>query len=308
MNMDQKVYCGIDLSKENLDAFIKGKTVRFANTMDGIAKLMKEAQDVHYVLESTGGYERLAAWTLLDQKQTVSVVNPGRVRHYAKSLGQLAKTDKIDAEMITRFAQTTHPREMTAPSREQRMLAFLVERRQQLSSILRAEKNRLDTTGDPEMRQMIEDHCQWLEKQMEQVEGSIEKTIQQDPDMKRKAERIQAIKSLGKISAATLLAVLPEIGTLSRKEIAALAGVAPYNRDSGTFRGQRSICGGRKGLRACLYMAAVCAIRTNPHLKAFYNRLVETNHRPKKVALVAVMRKLLIAANSAVKNPEFLVA
>ena len=173
--------------------------------------------------------------------------------------------------------------------------------------MLIAESNRLDTAGEPDLLKMIQKHRQWLEKQILQLEQAIEDTISGNAEMKQKAARIKSIKGLGKISAATLLAVLPEIGTLSRKEVAALAGVAPYNRDSGTFRGQRHICGGRKRLRATLYMAAVCASRSNAHLAGFYNRLVNENHRPKKVALTAVMRKLLIAANSAVKNPKFLI-
>jgi transposase len=308
MNPEQKIYCGVDVSKNYLDAFMDGKTVRFANTVKGICALIKQAGDVHYVFESTGGYERPAAWHLLAAGRIVSVVNPGRVREYAKSIGQIAKTDRIDAQVITRFAELVHPRKAELPSADQRKLAVLVERRQQLIDMLVAEGNRLDTAGEPYLHKMIQKHRRWLEKQIQQIEQSMEETMNGNAEMKQKADRIRSIKGLGSISAATLLAVLPEIGNLSRKEVAALAGVAPYNRDSGTFRGRRHICGGRKRLRACLYMAAVCASRSNPHLKVFYNRLVEENHCPKKVALTAVMRKLLIAANSAVKKSEYLVA
>jgi transposase len=307
MNSDQKIYCGVDVSKKHLDAFIQSKTVRFANTISGVDQLMKRAGTLHYVFESTGGYERLAVWRLLEAGQTVSVVNPGRVREYAKSIGQVAKTDRIDAEIITRFAELVCPREAEMPSADQRRLTVLVERRQQLIEMRTAETNRLDTAGEAEARKMIQKHCQWLEKQILEIEQAIEETICSNEDMSRKAQRIQSVKGLGKVSASTLLAVMPELGNLSRQEVAALAGVAPYNRDSGTFRGRRHICGGRKNLRACLYMAAVSATRSNPHLKAFYSRLVEENHCPKKVALTAVMRKLLIAANSAIKNPDFLV-
>ena len=307
MNPDQKIYCGIDVSKKHLDAFIQSKTVRFANTVKGIDRLIKQAGALHYVFESTGGYERLAVWRLLGAGQTVSVVNPGRVREYAKSIGQIAKTDQIDAQVITRFAELVRPKEAALPSADQRKLTILVERRQQLMEMRTAETNRLDTAGEPDARKMIQKHCQWLEKQILEIEQAIEDTICSNDEMSRKAQRIQTIKGLGKVSASTLLAVMPELGNLSRQEVAALAGVAPYNRDSGTFRGRRHICGGRKNLRACLYMAAVSATRSNSHLKVFYNRLVEENHCPKKVALTAVMRKLLIAANSAVKNPDFLV-
>jgi transposase len=308
MNPEQKIYCGVDVSKKDLDAFMGGKTIRFTNTVKGICSLMKQAGDVHYVFESTGGYERPAAWHLLAQGRTVSIVNPGRVREYAKSIGQIAKTDRIDAQVITRFAELVHPRKTELPSADHRKLTVLVERRQQLMDMLIAEGNRLETAGEPELLKMIQKHRQWLQKQILQLEQSIESTISGNAEMKQKAARIKSIKGLGNVSAATLLAVLPEIGTLSRKEVAALAGVAPYNRDSGTFRGQRHICGGRKRLRATLYMAAVCASHSNAHLAEFYNRLVNENHRPKKVALTAVMRKILIAANSAVKNPEFLIA
>jgi len=308
MNPNQKIYCGVDVSKKHLDAFIHSKTIRFANTVKGIAQLMKQAGEIHYVFESTGGYERLAAWHLLEEGRTVSIVNPGRVREYAKSIGQIAKTDRIDARIITRFAELVHPRETALPSADQRKLTVLVERRQQLLNMRTAETNRLDTAGEPDARKMIQKHCQWLENQIQGIEQAIAETISGNDELRRKAERIQSVKGLGKVSAATLLSVLPEIGTLSRQEVAALAGVAPYNRDSGTFRGRRHICGGRKRLRACLYMAALSAVRSNPHLKVFYNRLVEENHCPSKVALTAVMRKLIIAANSAVKNPDFLVA
>ena len=307
MNRTKKIYCGVDVSKHYLDAYFEGRTMRFENTAKGAKALMKQAGDVHYVFESTGGYERLAAWLLLAAGRTVSVVNPGRVREYAKSMGQLAKTDRIDAQIITEYAAAASPRPAELPSAGQRKLSVLVERRQQLIEIQTAESNRLDTAGEPGLRQMIQKHLRWLGKQIDQLDEDIAKTIRDHREMSEKAERIQSIKGLGKVCAATLLAHLPEIGTLSRKEIAALAGLAPYNRDSGTFRGRRHICGGRKRLRACLYMAAVCAIRCNPHMKSFYTRLVVDNHRPKKVALTAVMRKLIIAANSAVKNPDFLV-
>ena len=307
MNLKEKVYCGVDVSKHYLDAFIEAKTVRFENTAKGAKALMKQAGDVHYVFESTGGYERMAVWLLLAADCTASVVNPGRVREYAKSMGQLAKTDRIDARMITAYAQAASPKPSEMPSAGQRRLTVLVERRQQLIEMQTAESNRLDTAGEPELRQMVQKHLRWLAKQIEKLDEEIAQTIRDHQEMSEKAERIQSIKGMGKVCAATLLAHLPEIGTLSRKEIAALAGLAPYNRDSGTFRGHRHIYGGRKRLRACLYMAAVCAIRYNPHMKAFYTCLVIDNHRPKKVALTAVMRKMLIAANSAVKSSDFLV-
>jgi len=308
MNCEKKVYCGIDVSKKHLDAFIDGQSVRYDNTLKGVRKLAQRVGERHCVLESTGGYERLAAWALLAGGKTASIVNPGRVRDYAKSMGQRAKTDQIDAEMITRYAEAANPKASELPPENQRMLCVLVDRRQQLMDMAQAESNRLETAGEPILRRSIEKHLKWMHKQLAEVEEQITQLVKDNDDMSDKAGRIRSIKGLGPICAVTLLAHLPEIGTLSRQEAAALAGLAPYNRDSGAFRGRRHICGGRKRLRACLYMAAVCAIQHNPKMKAFYTRLVEENHRPKKVALTAVMRKLLIAANSAVKNPDFLVA
>lgn len=305
---DGKIYCGVDVSKKYLDAFVSGKTIRFENTVKGVTELLSRAGDRHFVFESTGGYERLSAWFLLQEGKTVSIVNPGRVRDYARSMGQLAKTDRIDADMITRYAEVAHPKPTDPPSVDHRKLSAIVDRRQQLIEMQVAENNRLDTAGEPVLRKLIQKHLRWLKKQIDEMDQKLIEIIRENPAMQMKAKRIQSIKGLGRVCAYTLLAHLPEIGTLTRKEAAALAGLAPYNRDSGSFRGKRHICGGRKRLRACLYMAAVCASRYNPHLKEFYTRLVEENHRPKKVALTAVMRKLIIAANSAVKNPEFPVA
>lgn len=297
----------MDVSKKYLDAFIDGRIVRFENTVKGVSKLMQKAGDIHYVFESTGGYERLAAWQLLRKDLAVSIVNPGRVREYAKSVGQIAKTDPIDARMITEFAGVATLRKAEMPSKECRELSVLVERRQSLVSMLNMETNRLETAGEDLSRKLINKHVRWIERQIKEVDDRIGKIINGNDEMRTKAERIQLVQGLGKGTAATLLAHLPELGTLSRREVSALGGLAPYNRDSGKFKGNRHIHGGRKRLRACLYMAAMSAIRCNPEMKEFYRRLVEENHRPKKVALVAVMRKLLIAANSAVKNPEFLV-
>lgn len=306
MNTEVTVYCGIDVSKEHLDVRIKGKTIRFSNTVKGAGLIMDRAEDVHFIFESTGGYERMAAWMMMTAGKKVSIVNPGRVRHFALSMGQLAKTDKIDARIITEFAEKAKPKPAEKPSKPQRTLTALVDRRQQLVDIRTAETSRLDTAGDPIYRKLINRHLEWIRKEISNLEEKIDVVITEDAEMTEKIQSIQRIKGLGPVCTSTLLAHLPEIGTLSRQEIAALAGVAPYNRDSGKSSFRRHICGGRKRLRACLYMAAVCAIRHNDHMKKFYTRLVEENHRPPKVALVAVMRKLLIAANSAVKNPDFI--
>jgi len=305
MKHEETIYCGIDVSKHYLDAHINNKVIRFDNTLAGVQSLMTKTKDVHYVFESTGGYERTAAWYLMSHERTVSIVNPGRVRDYAKSMGQLAKTDCIDAMMITAFSRTTQPRITTLPSSGQRELHAFVDRRVQLIEIRVAESNRLETTGESLSRKMINSHLKWLKKQIVALEKLIEKAITTNTSMAIKASRIQSIQGLGKTSAVTILAHLPEIGTLPRNQVAALAGLAPYNKDSGKFRGQRHVQGGRKKIRSCLYMAALTAIRCNERMKLFYSRLVNENNRPKKVAIIAVMRKLIIAANSAVKNPHF---
>jgi transposase len=307
MNCKEKVYCGVDVSKLHLDVMFKGRPGRFANTIKGVESMMAQIGKVHYVLESTGGYERMAAWKLMEAKAEVSIVNPSRVRHFALSMGQLAKTDPIDAGVIGDFAAAAGPPPSKKPPKDQRVLCALVDRRQQLTEMRTAEISRLETAADPSFLKLVKKHVHWIDKELKMLEKKITETIRSNVSMKEKDQRIQRIKGLGKICAATLLAHIPEIGTLSRQEIAALAGLAPYNRDSGATCKRRHIHGGRKRLRACLYMAAVCAIQHNPIMKEFYIRLVEDNHRPKKVALTAVMRKLIIAANSAVKNPDFCV-
>lgn len=301
----EKLYCGVDVSKKHLDAFDGKKTRQFDNTCDGVVALMAWAGAAHYVFESTGGYERMAAWMVMAADGTASIVNPARVRHFALGMGQIAKTDPIDAWMIHDFALHTDPKASKKPSAAQRRLTALVDRRQQLNDMHTAETNRMGTADEPVQRKLIQEHLKWLAKQLEKIEAKITESIAEDKVTKEKSRRIQSIKGLGVVSAATLLAHLPEIGTLSRSEIASLAGLAPFNRDSGGKSGKRHICGGRRRLRACLYMAAMSAKTHNPVMREFYNRLVEENHRPKMVALTAVMRKLLIAANSVVKNPDF---
>ncbi|RKX39204.1 MAG: IS110 family transposase [Verrucomicrobia bacterium] len=307
MNHEERVYCGVDVSKDHLDVLVKGRPAQFENTAKGVRSMVARIGKAHYVLESTGGYERMAAWLLMDAGLAASIVNPSRVRHYALGMGQLAKTDPIDAGVITEFARATRPEPSEKPSKTQRLLVALVDRRQQLMDMRTAESNRLETAAGPEFRKMVEKHLRWIEKEIEALEKRIDETVRADESMEAKARCIRRIQGLGAVCTATLLAHLPEIGTLSRQEAAALTGLAPYNRDSGKSSKQRHICGGRRRLRACLYMGAISAIQHNPHLKEFYRRLVEENHRPKKVALTAVMRKLVIAANSAVKNPDFCV-
>lgn len=301
---NKKVYCGVDVSKKFLDCLSEYGHSRVPNTIAGAEEMTRKNGDVHYVFESTGGYERTAAWLLMNQGKTVSIVNPGRVREFAKSMGQLAKTDRIDARMIRDYARTRRPEPSSLPSKAQRHLTVLVDRRTQLIDIRTAESNRLETAGESIQRKLIEQHLRFLEKQIAKIVDQIQAIMKQNDEMKRKSAAIQNIKGLGPVCTMSLLAHLPELGSLSRKEVAALVGVAPVNKDSGTYKGIRHIHGGRKRLRGCLYMAAVSASRSNPVFSEFYTRLVVENHRPKKVALVAIMRKLVIAANAAVKKSK----
>lgn len=305
MNTYKKVHCGIDVSKKKLDARIRGKDRQYSNTLTGIKQLLAEAGDMHYVLESTGGYERLAAWTLLAEGMTVSIVNPGRVREYAKSVGQLAKTDKVDARIITDYAAIAELKRVQLPSASQRKLTALVDRRQQLTQMRVMETNRLDTTPDLGSRDMIGEHVKYLDAQLQGVEEAIRHLIDHDEEIKKKTDTmIKEIKGIGWITATSILAYIPEIGTLSRREVAAISGLAPFNRDSGNYKGRRHIYGGREKIRTALYMPAMSAARYNPVIKEFRERLINKNHCLPKVARIAVMRKLLIAANAVMKNSE----
>jgi len=308
INNEDIIHCGIDVSKKNLDAFVGNKVKRYDNTIKGVKQLIKDVGNVHYIFESTGGYERLAAWYLLDNSHIVSVVNPKRVRDHARSKGLLAKTDSIDARVITSYADQNELRLTQKPSPEQLKLTALVGRRHQLSEIIKQENNRLELTFDKCCIKSIRKIVRTLEKEQEKVEADILTIIKESYEFSEKAKVIQSICGLGYTCAITLLAYFPEIGTVSRREAAALAGLAPYNKDSGNFKGIRKIFGGRSKLRAALYMGAMSAKTYNPILREVYNRLVDENHRPGKVALVAVMRKLVIAANSAVKNSDFMLA
>lgn len=308
----QIVYVGIDVSKAKLDAHIGKRVSTYQNSISGIGKLRKaidaHSDCCHLVFESTGGYERLAAWTLLEAGYTASIVNAARVRSFAESMGQLAKTDPIDAKVITRFAESVQPRPSSLPPASLRALAARMKRRKELDDQRCQETNRLDTIADKDMRRNIEKHVRWLKRELASLDKEIDAVVDQDPQQKEKAAKIQSITGYGRVCALSLLAYMPELGTVSRKRIAALAGLAPYNKDSGKMSFKRHIRGGRKHLRDSLYMGAVSAITHNPHMRSFYNHLIQDSNKPKKVAIVAVMRKMLIAANSLLKDPDFSLA
>jgi len=298
---------GIDVSKQKLDVSYNDKKIAvFDNTPQGFKQLLKSItnkQNTRIVMEATGGYERPLAHFLQDQNIAVSIVNAKRVRDFAKALGRLAKTDEIDSHVIRLFAETINPHCIERKSRSQQSLDSLVHRRDQLVKQRAMEKQHLETVVNKDAERSIRRNIKFLDKEIERIENKIKELINSNKPLKSKVERLETIKGVGAIVALTLMADLPELGTLSNKEISALVGVAPFCRDSGTMKGKRTIWGGRAQVRTILYMAALSARNHNAPIKAFYERLIG-NGKSKKTALVACMRKLLIMANSMIKNNQ----
>jgi transposase len=254
------------------------------------------------VVEASGGYEAALVSELVGRGQAVALVNPTRVRAFARAEGVVAKTDKIDARVIARFGAMMKPQARARRAQVQVELDELVTRRRQLVLMLTAEKNRLQTAS-PTMRAHIASHIAWLQTEIEALEQQISQAIKANPEWAETAKRVERVPGIGFITAATLVADLPELGHLNRQKIAALVGVAPFNHDRGQHRGKRRIFGGRTSVRSVLYMATLSAIRHNPVIKTFYQRLV-TKGKLKKVALTACMRKLLVILNTMVKTGQ----
>ena len=251
-------------------------------------------------MEATGGYETTLAAALAAAGLPVVIVNPRQVRDFAKATGRLAKTDTIDARSIALFAERVRPALRELPDEALRTLNALLTRRRQLIEMLVAERNRLDHAS-PSVEKSLKQHIRWLEKRLADVDSDLDQTIQQSPAWKAKEDLLRSVPGIGPIVSRTLLADLPELGSLNRKQIAALVGVAPLAKDSGTLRGKRMVWGGRAPVRAALFMGALIAARHNPVIRDFYKRLVATG-KPKKVALVACMRKLLTILNAMVRT------
>ena len=298
------IYVGIDISKAQLDVWISDKHGQFTNDEEGHDKLvrfLKRFPIEVIVMEATGGLEIAVAIALAEAQYPVAIVNPRQVRDFAKAIGRLAKTDKIDAEVLALFGEATKLESQQLPSEAQRRLRAMVARRRQILTMLGAERNRLNSVREPEIRASIEEVIETLKKQLTQIDDDSDKELRESPIWRSKVELLQSVPGIGPVSAKTLLAELPELGQVNSKEIAMLAGVAPLNRDSGKQRGRRTTWGGRSNVRAVLYMAAMSAVRFNPLIRIFYDRLVE-NGRPKRVALVASMRKLLTILNAMVRD------
>ena len=307
MTGQASIYVGIDVSKGRLDVAIgeQGEFWNVANDEKGIAKLverMKEVRTELIVLESTGGLELPVMGELYACKIPVALVNPGRVREFAKSIGLLAKTDKLDARLLARFAEAVKPPVTHLPDEQEQHLIALVTRRRQLIEMLVAEQNRLNTVR-LSLRENLEEHITWLHKALKGLDQEIQEFIHQSPAWNDKQDLLQSVPGVGPVTASTLLAELPELGKLDRKKIAALVGVAPFNDDSGHRRGKRRVKGGRSSVRNVLYMAALSSSRFNPILRPFYERMLQRG-KEKKVALTACMRKLLTFLNAILRDQK----
>jgi transposase len=298
------VYVGIDVSKATLDVAVSdGQAWQVANSDSAMATLVERLQAARptlVVLEATGSYELRAAAALAAAALPVAVVNPRQVRSYARSIGQLAKTDRIDARLLARFAEAVRPEPRPLADDATRELDALVTRRRQLVGMITAERSRLDTA--PALtRKQIKAHIGWLNRQLAKLDSDIDATIRRSPVFRAKEDLLKSVPGVGDQTARTLIALLPELGTMNEKKIAALVGVAPFNQDSGTLRGRRRVWGGRTRVRAALYMSALVASRHNPTLKAFYLRLRAAG-KSAKLALVACMRKLLTILNAIIRD------
>ena len=301
-------FVGIDVSKDHLDVHVRpaGTAERFANDPEGVAALTARvgaAAPALVVLEATGGLEYPAAAALSAAGVPVAVVNPRQARDFARATGRLAKTDAIDAAALAHFAEAVRPEPRPLPDADARVLRELLDRRRQLLGMRTAETNRLGAVTTERVRRAIAAHVRWLDKQLRGVDADLTRAIEASPVWRVNDDLLQSIPGIGPVVSWALLAGLPELGTLSREEVAALAGVAPLNRDSGRWAGRRCVAGGRSGVRAALYMAALSARRFNPALKGFADRLAAKG-KAAKVVLVAVARKLLVFANAVLRDQK----
>jgi transposase len=298
-------FVGIDVSKAYLDIAVRpsGEIWRTRNELpeiEGLATTLKGCEVTLIVVEATGGWEVSLVAVLAAANLPVVVVNPRLTRKFAGSLGQLAKTDRLDAHLLARFAEVVRPEVRPIPDEQARELQALIARRRQIIEMLVAEKNRL-TLAHPHLKKDIQEHIAWLEQRLDDFDQELRQTLTASPIWREKDDLLRSVPGVGPVLSTTLLAELPELGHLNRKQIAALVGVAPFNRDSGSMRGKRTIWGGRAAVRHVLYMAALSAKRFNPVIRAFYDRLFKAG-KPAKVALVACMRKLLTILNAMMRS------
>lgn len=304
--MEQEaIYVGIDVAKDQVDVAVRPTGQRWTISYDepGVQELVSRLntlEPVMVLLEATGGLELPLVVALATEALPVVIVNPRQVRDFAKATGILAKTDSLDAAVLAHFADAVRPDVRPLKDAETQVLASLVARRHQVMAMLVSEKNRLRTAINA-VRPRVEAHIAWLEQELKDLDEGLRQTLRQSPIWREKDDLLRTVPGVGEQISLTLLAYVPELGTLSRRQIAALVGVAPFNRDSGRLRGKRTVWGGRARVRAVLYMGAVVASQYNPVIRDFYQRLLAAG-KPKKLALTACMRKLLVILNSMVKH------
>jgi len=304
MNLEnQKMVVGIDVSKARLDIAAAGETWSVANDFDGIGKLRARLQALQpslVVVESTGGLERPVLAELSSVGIPFALVNPRRVREFAKSIGAEAKTDLLDARLLVRFGEAVKPEPTQLPDADEQRLSALMTRRRQVVDMLTMEKNHL-FSAHPAAQESISKIMVILQQELDDLNRAIDDFIDHTPDFQRKEDILRSVPGVGKVTTAILLSDLPELGHLDRKKIAALVGVAPFNNDSGRHRGERRIKGGRPSVRKVLYMATLTATKFNPVIRSFYHHLLHQGKK-KKVALVACMRKLLVFLNAMIRD------
>lgn len=296
---------GVDVSKDKLDVFIRPDKRHFviANNPNAHKKLANDLKKLNpelVAMESTGGYEKELVKTLVNAGIKTSVVNPKLIKDFAKSGGARAKTDKLDSAVIAHYAEVYKPREVVLASESEQELKELITRRRQLVEFKTAESNRIKQAKGS-IAKGISKHIEWLDKRINEIDNQLNTQIQESEELRHTGEIMISVPGVGKVLTSTLLMQLPEIGKVSNKRLSALVGLAPFNRDSGKLKGQMTIFGGRKEVRAALYMPAWAAVRFNPVIKGFYQRLISKGKKP-KVAIVACMHKLLIIINSIIKQ------
>lgn len=305
MTAASEVFVGIDVAKDELEvcSLPQASRLRVGRDEAGLVQLVEHLKGWGpslVVLEASGGYEMPVVTTLAGARLPCVVVNARQVRDFAKASGKLAKTDRIDAQVIAEFAQAIRPQVRALPDAATTQLIALVARRRQLVEMLTAEQNRL-ALSHVAVREDLKQNISWLKSRLQDLDGEIGRAVRESPLWREHDELLRQVPGVGRVVSAALLALLPELGQLSPKKIAALVGVCPFNRDSGSWHGKRTIFGGRAGIRAVLYMAIVTAIRCNPLIKAFYRRLLAAG-KPKKLAMTACMRKLLVILNAMMRD------
>jgi len=306
MSEPEDVVVGIDVAKASLEVAVRpsGEERCFANELVGIAEVVVWLQALGprvIVVEATGGYEAPLVAELGVATLPIAVVNPRQVRDFARATGRLAKTDRLDAQVLAHFAEAVRPCPRPLPDAAAQELKALLERRRQVVAMRTAEENRLGATRVASVRTRIQAHLAWLEAELKEVDDDLRRQLRASPLWREQDDLLRSVPGIGPVLSLTLLAELPELGRLSHGQIAALVGVAPLNRDSGTLRGRRTVWGGRRAVRTALYMGTLRATRCNPAIRRFYERLLAAG-KAKKVALVACMRKMLTILNAMLKH------